>query len=416
MAKNRKTVFKNFSYLQCDDFAAFLSQMAVQGWHFKEWGNGLVFEKGEPEDAVYAVEVLIDGSENELRSENHTLNYADYCEAAGWRFIDSKKKFVIFKQLHANAVPIVTQEERFRNASKAYSKNLWWQVAIAFIWMFNLCLRFFPVSLFIYTVFSNMHLALAAYWVFYFVYIVSKLIGFCIWKRNAKKILAAGETGILTCAKDTLWNWINLLMAAALLIGCGIAAELWMLVLVLGCAVLGWLLYFLLGKFRPDKEINLVIQIVFIVLIIIAIFVTVFFCLDFADESVPSAELTAVLYEDPATDIGTLQDIYSNTSTSFFGTQQYCSLTYESTDFYYELYKTEYNWLLDVIWEYELSLAKNTVSTDCTALLKATAAFQNSAGEYYVRYENMILILDLGLDKTLTAEQASAVCTILGWE
>jgi hypothetical protein len=48
MAKNRKTVFKGFSYLQCDDFAAYLSHMAAKGWHFKEFNIGLVFEKGTP--------------------------------------------------------------------------------------------------------------------------------------------------------------------------------------------------------------------------------------------------------------------------------------------------------------------------------------------------------------------------------
>ena len=59
MRKDRKTVLKTFDYLHCDDFATFLMDMSRKGWHFKEWGAGLVSERGEPEDITYAVEVLM---------------------------------------------------------------------------------------------------------------------------------------------------------------------------------------------------------------------------------------------------------------------------------------------------------------------------------------------------------------------
>ena len=65
MGKNRKTVFKGFDYMHCDDFARYLEEMAAKGWHFKEWGVGLKFEKGEPEQAVYAVEVFEKASDSE---------------------------------------------------------------------------------------------------------------------------------------------------------------------------------------------------------------------------------------------------------------------------------------------------------------------------------------------------------------
>ena len=67
MGKNKKTVLKSFDYLHCDDFAAYLMDMSRKGWHFKEWGAGLVFERGEPEEITYAVEVFIDGSEYTTR-------------------------------------------------------------------------------------------------------------------------------------------------------------------------------------------------------------------------------------------------------------------------------------------------------------------------------------------------------------
>ena len=48
-----KKVRKQFDYMHCDDFAAYLSEMAAKGWHFKAWKAGLVFEKGEPEIVLY---------------------------------------------------------------------------------------------------------------------------------------------------------------------------------------------------------------------------------------------------------------------------------------------------------------------------------------------------------------------------
>ena len=80
MSRNIKTTFKAFDYMHCDDFARYLSEMAAKGWHFKEWGAGLKFEKGEPAQVKYAVEVFTKASENDLRPEPNTQEFAEYCE------------------------------------------------------------------------------------------------------------------------------------------------------------------------------------------------------------------------------------------------------------------------------------------------------------------------------------------------
>ena len=90
MSVKRKTVLKGFNYMHVDDFAKYLSDMAAKGWHFKEWGVGLKFEKGEPEQATYAVEVFQKASDNDMRPEPNTQEFAEYCEAAGWKFVDAK--------------------------------------------------------------------------------------------------------------------------------------------------------------------------------------------------------------------------------------------------------------------------------------------------------------------------------------
>ena len=110
MAKNIKAVRKRFDYRQCDDFAAYLNHMARQGWHFKEFRSKLVFEKGEPEDAVYAVEIFTDGTEHDMQPSYKAFNFAEYCEAAGWKLIDQRVKWCVLKRVREDAVPIFTDE------------------------------------------------------------------------------------------------------------------------------------------------------------------------------------------------------------------------------------------------------------------------------------------------------------------
>ena len=67
MSTDKKTVFKHFRYLRCDDFATYLEQMAANGWHLESWGAGLKFNRGEPEQTTYAVEVFSEATEYDTR-------------------------------------------------------------------------------------------------------------------------------------------------------------------------------------------------------------------------------------------------------------------------------------------------------------------------------------------------------------
>ena len=104
MEKTIRTTFKAFDYMHCDDFAKYLERMAAKGWHFKEWGAGLKFEKGESRQVIYAVEVFTQANETDLRPEPKTKEFAEYCEAAGWKLVDAKQKFCIFQKVDENAV------------------------------------------------------------------------------------------------------------------------------------------------------------------------------------------------------------------------------------------------------------------------------------------------------------------------
>lgn len=123
--KEVKRRFKYFKYRECDAFAKYLEEQAAKGWHFKEWRFGLVFEKGEPRKVKYSVEVFPKGNDRDSRPEKDAEEFAEYCEAAGWKLIDGQRKFCIFKAIIHDAVPIATPEERYENICKAERERLW---------------------------------------------------------------------------------------------------------------------------------------------------------------------------------------------------------------------------------------------------------------------------------------------------
>ena len=119
MGTKYKRVRKEFDYMHCDDLAAYLSEMAAKGWHFKIWEDKLVFEKGEPAAVTYAVEIFDKAKERDLEPGQAAFEFSEYCEAAGWKFIDSRRKLCVLKKIREDAVPLFTPEERVKSAWKA---------------------------------------------------------------------------------------------------------------------------------------------------------------------------------------------------------------------------------------------------------------------------------------------------------
>lgn len=416
MAKNRKTVFKHFSYLQCDDFAAYLSSMASKGWHFKEWGVGLVFEKSEPEQAVYAVEVFIHGSQYDLKPDDHTMNFSDYCEAAGWKLIDSKQKYCIFKQIRPDAVPIVTPEERLQNAAKAYRGQLIWQVVLSLLWICNLLLHILPTSRLIDSLFSQINLMFILIWASYFLFIAGKCIWFGLWMRKTRKRCINGETKLLHQTKETFSTWFSILMIATMTVGFITAGESNILLVAFVTVALLLIVFILLAKFRPDRATNIGIQVVLLFVMTTLIIIAVICIIAVSDKYHPSAEEFPLVYEDLTDTVGELEDTMHTSSSSIFGSTHYYSLLYKNASLSYEIYETEHDWILDLIWEHHLTLPRNATPVDCTALWGMKSAYHNDVVDYYVRFDNAILILRVYDDLVLTEKHVAIIRDALGFE
>ena len=198
----KKQVRKHFSYTQCDDFAAYLQEMSRKGFHFTEWKGGLIFEKGEPEDVTYQVEVFADGEETDQRPSRDTEEYLEYCEAAGWKFLDGKAKFCIFRKEEEDAPDILAPAERIRNICSVERKLE--MRRILFLSLF-LLLEVFGNGGALSLVFSNAAMFLAAGFAFQILMGAVRLF----WLREGQK---KGEAECLCGGKvflgkrDPLWR------------------------------------------------------------------------------------------------------------------------------------------------------------------------------------------------------------------
>mgnify|MGYP001010320131 FL=1 len=108
--------FIYYNYFESDTFASYLHEMSLQGYHFKGFGFGLKFEKGEPKDIVYDAYVFNKQKEGDQGLNPNSEDFLGYCKEAGWQFIDANQRWIIFYKVREDAVDIATKEEKLDNA------------------------------------------------------------------------------------------------------------------------------------------------------------------------------------------------------------------------------------------------------------------------------------------------------------
>lgn len=183
--------FLNFRYTECDAFAEYLHGMSLKGWHFKGWKYGMVFEKGEPADAEYDVEVFTQSRETDLRPENEAQEYAEYCQAAGWEFVDGNRRFCVFRRAPEDAAPIVTEEERFQEVWKAERRVVFGGTA-AFLAV-TVFLWFFIRDSWLYWMFNGFTFLVGICFPVFTAGYLLQSIALQVWYMRGKKCLRDGE-------------------------------------------------------------------------------------------------------------------------------------------------------------------------------------------------------------------------------
>ena len=405
MAKNTKTVRKRFDYRQCDDFAAYLNHMARQGWHFKEFRSKLVFEKGEPENSVYAVEIFTDGTEHDMQPSYKAMSFAEYCEAAGWKLVDQRVKWCVLKQIREDAVPIFTDEERFENVksvSYAGRKQLNW------LWLLLILLQgwlaltdpraflFKPSSLFI-----------LFYWVLRLAADTYLTLEHRHWCSNCEAKLERGEP--LYFRQHKLL--VDLLLTAPLLLT-GLfflrddflsMKSFWIVTGIF--FVIYFLMTYLPKQRRVDADTSQIVSIASVVLLLIYLF-TVFVMVAHHEENSPKPEppLSVTVFRPEAEQA----DVNAYRDTTFFGSRYTCRISIQDDRISYYIYESRYDWVLDAVWKQELENGRELNREDWDAL----GALCTDEGRYAIRYEGRILILIPG-PEPLKQDQIDTIISAL---
>ena len=411
-----KTVFKGFDYMHCDDFAKYLSDMAAKGWHFKEWGAGLKFEKGVPEQAVYAVEVFQKASENDMRPEPNTQEFAEYCESAGWKFVDAKQKFCIFKRIDEDATEMFTPEERLNNAMKGTFSGT--AIVLLVLYGINAALRWGQlISWFESYIFSGSFFFGIAAWTIMFVGQLL-IMGYALYKYiRLKKQVKSGESIYIGNRQDGKYHFnikdLYMLLLVLVLIYYFFIMDRIGLIILNGAIVVGTLGFaFVLNKVRPDRDTSIGVQVVFSMVLMVSIvaFSMMIFTEDgeTGDSGGGEIPLTIIDYRDCIDDVVEDTSLYQDRN--FLGSRLSYLVYGEEEAIYYYVYKSKYTWILDRIWEDEVDeKIINEEVEDYTASWGAQKALRDSKGTYYVRYANSVLIFDDDEEVYLSEEQIAVI-------
>ena len=428
--REKKRIPNFFSYRDCDDFANYLNRQAKKGWHFREFRLGLVFEKGEPRDTFYRVEVFPKGSEDDLKGNRDTEEYADYCREAGWKFVDSVRKFCVFERIRADAVPIVTDEERLENVKKAERvilKRLWFLWCIIafrdFLEWFTPLGNHFPA----YTYFNPLSFLSLMLVTVIGLEALLKTVYQMVWEAGHRKKLQSGEGLVLGGKGGRILLYLQYVVLFLIL--CMIAwplvrvdtsldgtetALLWgvlamVAVFYTAAAVLAWL--------RPADGLFAQLAatpIIFIAVLVVGAFVMLFtwdgtypekasdpelLPLTQADYSEPGGEVTGADYEMMGNVLGSLEH----------GEITYTSDTENTLE--YDIYRSDISRILDRIEEDEKSRywwQYRQESDLWDAEEEVAAPEEDGSGVHYVaRYDDALLVLYV--TEPLSGEQAQKI-------
>ncbi|WP_017414835.1 DUF2812 domain-containing protein [Clostridium tunisiense] len=193
MGKNSKIIFLNFSPFECGAVEEHLEIMAEKGWLLQSI-NGLFlkFKKIKPQKLKYSVDVLSKISEFDHKDSDLAMEYREYCEAAGWKYLCEKGKVQVFySENYNNTISIHTDEkEKFKSVFKASLYNAVFQLVAVLLFIFNIYMQLFAGGA-MYAVASNIAILSVVAMVSVIFMNSTEIISFVHWtirnKLNLKK-------------------------------------------------------------------------------------------------------------------------------------------------------------------------------------------------------------------------------------
>lgn len=348
-------------------------------------------------------------SEEDVYPAPNTLEFAEYCEAAGWKFVDAKRKFCIFKKIEQDAMDLFTPDERVENI---FNRGIFIDAVIllilyglnAVIGWFNLC------SMFEDEIFSSSSLGSVSVWTVMFLCQLGKLLLEYRQYRKLKKKLNAGDNIYIGNRQNRNFYFnasdVYKIILLLLLFGFCLFEKWLVLILSVGFILVICLVSMITDKLKLDKETNVaffaVLAIVFVSLIM------AFWAKGSGDESSKEV-VTPLVSKDYRDDEDVVKEISYDGERNVLGSVDRYMIFEEEEYIHYDIYKSKHAWILDRIWDElnEGSFDEETI--DCTADWGAKEALTHNNRIYYVRYEQAILVFGDSEESHLSEAQIDTI-------
>ena len=380
--------FVNFCYTERGAFAEYLHKMSLKGWHFAGWKWGMVFEQGEPEDIVYDVEIFSEAGEKDLRPEEETEEYAEYCRAAGWEFIDANRKFCVFRKVSEDAVPIVTEEERVEEIWKAEGKRLIFPTIIFGLFALDSSINAVKTGLENW-IFSDLSLFILMILPAYFLENILQWVFTLKWYLTGKKRISSGKPvryGLRIGYR--IWNAFVCAALAVLIIGLYSLGMYKTAVVALAMWVFFGVLQAAENYFRPGRKNGKRIRTIGCVSCIAISFLL----LAFVPENTSYKEINHSI-------LGSTEEGSFLLADSEEG---------EDVQFSYYLYRTDYPWIADLVWT-----SQKREDGDMGWSSEGNLRIYRAAGQRTIRCKDAVLVLQYKAEE-LTGEQTCEALERLG--
>ena len=380
--------FVSFRYIERGAFAEYLHRMSLKGWHFAGWKLGMVFGRGEPEDIVYDVEIFSEAREKDLRPVEETEEYAEYCRAAGWEFIDANRKFCVFRKVSEDAVPIVTEEERVEEIWKAEGKRLIFPTIIFGLFALDSSVNAVKTGLENW-IFSDLSLFILMILPAYFLENILQWVFTLKWYLTGKKRISSGKPvryGLRIGYR--IWNAFVYAALAVLIIGLYSLGMYKTAVVALAMWVFFGVLQAAENYFRPGRKNGKRIRTIGCVSCIAISFLL----LAFVPENTSYKEINHSILGSTEEGSFLLADREEG----------------EDVQFSYYLYRTDYPWIADLVW-----MSQKREDGDMGWSSEGNLRIYRAAGQRTIRCKDAVLVLQYKAEE-LTGEQTCEALERLG--
>lgn len=192
MSKNTKTVLFRFMPYECTALEEFLEKEASKGWIITEIkGSFIKFKRTEPKTLKFTVDLLEDIKLFDNKNNEVILDYREYCEEAGWKYVCGRDKVQIFYTEDLDGIiPIHTDEkEKFNQIVKVSTWNVISFAIISILFMVNLYQSFSNVGMLKNILSSNIFIISTFIILEVAVFYLVEMISFIKWVIKGRKNL-----------------------------------------------------------------------------------------------------------------------------------------------------------------------------------------------------------------------------------